>query len=260
MQMKKEKANFLNKKRGRISNNNKSIKGKHDKNSPDNMVKKLKVQIMKFLIILMNHIIGISNKKNNNLQLIDPDFTENVTKEYNIHFFNQKVYMILSLNSQNLIIIQNYYYLDQFNQILNMKLNDIIQTIFLMKSEDFKNKYSFENEFLFEFLKKKNENKKKKKNENEEFYKNMENILKKENSLLTYFEEIKGRELKKKNFYKEYYQLIEKNKKIFEEYKLIQKKITIEMIKEFDTMIEKENEKNLIQNLGLPLKEEHLFF
>ncbi len=88
----------------------------------------------------------------------------------------------------------------------------------------------------------------------------MENILKKENSLLTYFEEIKGRELKRKNFYKEYYQLIEKNQKIFEEYKLIQKKITIEMIKEFDTMIEKENEKNLIQNLGLPLKEEHLFF
>ena len=88
----------------------------------------------------------------------------------------------------------------------------------------------------------------------------MENILKKENSLLTYFEEIKGRELKNKNFYKEYYQLIEKNQKIFEEYKLIQKKITIEMMKEFDKMIANENEKNQIQNLGLLLKEEHLFF
>ena len=69
--------------------------------------------------------------------------------------------MILSLNAQNLIIIQKYYFFEQFNQILNMKLNDIIQTIFLMKSEDFKNKYSFENEFLFDNLKKKNENKKK---------------------------------------------------------------------------------------------------
>ena len=155
MQMKKEKANFLNKKRGRISNNNKSIKGKHDKNSPDNMVKKLKVQFMKFLIALMNHIIGISNKKTNNLQSINTKYTKNVTKEYNIHFFNQKVYIILSLNSQNLIVIQKYYFLEQFNQILNMKLNDIIQTIFLMKSEDFKNKYSFENEFLFYNLKKK---------------------------------------------------------------------------------------------------------
>ena len=252
MQIKKETANFLNKKRGRISNNNKSIKGKHDKYSSDNMVKKLKVQIMNFLIVLMNHIIGLSNKKNNNLQSIDVKYIENVTKEYNIHFFNQKVYMILSLNAQNLIIIQKYYFFEQFNQILNMKLNDIIQTIFLMKSEDFKNKYSFENEFLFDNLKKKNEN--------EEIYQNMENILKKENSLLTYFEEIKGRELKNKNFYKEYYQLIEKNQKIFEEFNLIQKKITIEMMKDFDKMIANENEKNQIQNLGLLLKEEHLFF
>ena len=32
------------------------------------------------------------------------------------------------------------------------------------------------------------------------------------------------------------------------------------MMKDFDKMIANENEKNQIQNLGLLLKEEHLFF
>ena len=100
------------------------------------------------------------------------------------------------------------------------------------------------NEDLFENFKKKEEDK--------IICDIMEMILKKENSLLTYFEEIKGRKIKNDAFYQKYYQLIEKNQKLFEEHQLNQN--NTEMMKEFDNMIEKKGHKNLIKNLNLPLE------
>ena len=127
---------------------------------------------------------------------------------------------------------------------MNKKLIDIIKTYFLMESDDYKTEFSCGNEDLFENFKKYEEDK--------IICDIMEMILKKENSLLTYFEEIKGRKIKKDAFYKKYYQLIEKNQKLFEEYEL--KPNNSEIMKEFDNMIEKKEQKNLIKNLNLPLE------
>ncbi len=113
-----------------------------------------------------------------------------------------------------------------------------------MESDDYKTEFSCGNEDLFENFKK---------NEKDKILCDiMEMILKKENSLLTYFEEIKGRKIKNDAFYQKYYQLIEKNKKLFEEHQLNQN--NTEMMKEFDNMIEKKEHKNLIKNLNLPLE------
>ena len=330
-----KKTNLLNKKKGRISKDNTLIKGNHNKYSDDNLVKKTKVLAMNFLIVMINSLIENILKKlntppNNNsfLQPIKVNYSENVTKEFNIHFLNQKIYIILSLNSYNIKVIKNYLSNKKFNEIMNMKLNVIIQTFFLMKSNEYIAEFSSENQFLFDNLKKKKKDK--------TIYEKMKKILKKkENSLLTYFEEIKGRKLKKNSFYKEYYQIIEKNQKAFEEYQikeknqktfeeeyqikektqkifeenqikektqktfeeyqikeqnkktfeenqikeknlfeeyqikeknhkafeeyqLNQKQINTEMMKEFDKMNEKEEQKYLIKKLNLPFKEENI--
>ena len=293
-----KKTNLLNKKKGRISKDNTLIKGNHNKYSDDNLVKKTKVLAMNFLIVMINSLIENILKKlntppNNNsfLQPIKVNYSENVTKEFNIHFLNQKIYIILSLNSYNIKVIKNYLSNKKFNEIMNMKLNVIIQTFFLMKSNEYIAEFSSENQFLFDNLKEKKKDK--------TIYEKMKKILKKkENSLLTYFEEIKGRKLKKNSFYKEYYQIIEKNQKTFEEeyqikektqkifeenqikektqktfeeyqikeknhkafeeYQLNQKQINTEMMKEFDKMNEKEEQKYLIKKLNLPFKEENI--
>ena len=316
-----KKTNLLNKKKGRISKDNTLIKGNHNKYSDDNLVKKTKVLAMNFLIVMINSLIENILKKlntppNNNsfLQPIKVNYRENVTKEFNIHFLNQKIYIILSLNSYNIKVIKNYLSNKKFNEIMNMKLNVIIQTFFLMKSNEYIAEFSSENQFLFDNLKEKKKDK--------TIYEKMKKILKKkENSLLTYFEEIKGRKLKKNSFYKEYYQIIEKNQKAFEEYQikekkqkifeenqikektqktfeeyqikeqnkktfeenqikeknlfeeyqikeknhktfeeyqLNQKQINTEMMKEFDKMNEKEEQKYLIKKLNLPFKEENI--
>ena len=218
-----KKTNLLNKKKGRISKDNTLIKGNHNKYSDDNLVKKTKVLAMNFLIVMINSLIENILKKlntppNNNsfLQPIKVNYRENVTKEFNIHFLNQKIYIILSLNSYNIKVIKNYLSNKKFNEIMNMKLNVIIQTFFLMKSNEYIAEFSSENQFLFDNLKEKKTDK--------TIYEKMKEILKKkENSLLTYFEEIKGRKLKKNSFYKEYYQIIEKNQKAFEEYQIKEK-------------------------------------
>ncbi len=238
MKKKKKNTNCLTQKKQRSEN------GNHNKYSLDNVIKKLKVHLMNFLLIMINTIFKTTTKKDSCLRPINVKYIENVTKEFNIHFLNQKVFIILSLNTYNIKYIKQYFFNDRIIYIMNKKLIDIIQTYFLMESDDYKTEFSCGNEDLFENFKK---------NEKDKILCDiMEMILKKENSLLTYFEEIKGRKIKKDPLYKKYYQLIEKNQKLFEEYEL--KPNNSEIMKEFDNMIEKKEQKNLIKNLNLPLE------
>ena len=237
MEKKKKNTNCLTQKQ-------RSENGNHNKYSLDNVIKKLKVHLMNFLLIMINTIFKTITKKDSCLRPINNIYTKNVTKEFNIHFLNQKVFIILSLNTYNIKYIKQYFFNDRINYIMNKKLIDIIKTYFLMELYDYKTEYSCGNEYLFENFKKNEEDK--------IICDIMEMILKKENSLLTYFEEIKGRKIKKDAFYKKYYQLIEKNQKLFEEYEL--KPNNSEIMKEFDNMIEKKEQKNLIKNLNLPLE------
>ena len=238
MTKKKKNTNCLTQKKQRSEN------GNHNKYSLDNVIKKLKVHLMNFLLIMINTILKQTTKKDSCLRPINVKYIENVTKEFNIHFLNQKVFIILSLNSYNIKYIKQNFFNNRINYIMNKKLIDIIKTYFLMELDDYKTEYSCGNEYLFENFKKNEEDK--------IICDIMEMILKKENSLLTYFEEIKGRKIKNHAFYQKYYQLIEKNKKLFEEHQLNQN--NIEMMKEFDNMIEKKEHKNLIKNLNLPLE------
>ena len=68
-----------------------------------------------------------------------------------------------------------------------MTLNTCIQKLFLLKPNEFLNIYFFENEYLFENLKL-----------NQRVYKKMKKILTTKDSLLTYFEKLNGRKIKKK--------------------------------------------------------------
>ena len=171
--------NFTKKKRSR-NHNNLSI---------DNIIKKVKGKIMKCIYDTCNKIFERDNK-NVYLDSINKKYVENVTKVFNIKFLQEKIYSILSLNPHNMTIIQQYCLNEQLQEIMNMTLNSSIQKLFLMKSKEFEEKYSFKNQFLFENLK-----------EIPQVYKKMEKTLKKENSLLTYFEELKGRKRKKEDFY-----------------------------------------------------------
>ena len=237
MEKKKKNTNCLTQKQ-------RSENGNHNKYSLDNVVKRIKVHFMNFLLIMINTIFKTITKKDSCLRPINNIYTKNVTKEFNIHFLNQKVFIILSLNTYNIKYIKQNFCNNRINYIMNKKLIDIIQTYFLMESDDYKTEFSCGNEDLFENFKKNEEDK--------ILCDIMEMILKKENSLLTYFEEIKGRKIKKDAFYKKYYQLIEKNQKLFEEHQL--KQNNSEIMKEFDNMIEKKEQKNLIKNLNLPLE------
>ena len=237
MTKKKKNTNCLTQKQ-------RSENGNHNKYSLDNVVKRIKVHFMNFLLIMINTIFKTITKKDSCLRPINVKYIENVTKEFNIHFLNQKVFIILSLNSYNIKYIKQNFFNNRINYIMNKKLIDIIQTYFLMESDDYKTEFSCGNEDLFENFKK---------NEKDKILCDiMEMILKKENSLLTYFEEIKGRKIKNDAFYQKYYQLIEKNQKLFEEHQLNQN--NTEIMKEFDNMIEKKEQKNLIKNLNLPLE------
>ena len=250
--MENQKTNILNKKIERISKDNQSsIQGKHNKFSLDNIAKKFKVQFLNFLVFFVNMLIQkylkeVDNLNNNNifLQPIKVIYKENVTKEFNVDFLNQKVYIILSLNSKNIKIIKKFFFNEEFNKIMNMKLIDIIQTIFLIKPKEFEEKYGYKNQFLFQNL-----------NKDKEIFKKMQIILNKEQSLLTYFEEIKERKLKKTDFYQSYKISVKIIENEFDEFKLIQNENNIKMMKEFLQILDKENQQNLIKDLNLPLNE-----
>ena len=199
MGKKKKNTNCLTQKKQRSEN------GNHNKYSLDNVAKKVKVHLMNFLLIMINTIFKTITKKDSCLRPINNIYTKNVTKEFNIHFLNQKVFIILSLYTYNIKYIKQNFCNNRINYIMNKKLIDIIQTYFLMESDDYKTEFSCGNEDLFENFKKNEEDK--------ILCDIMEMILKKENSLLTYFEEIKGRKIKKDALYKKYYQLIRKNQK-----------------------------------------------
>ena len=184
--------NFIKRKRGR----------NHTNLSMDNCIKKAKVKIMRFIIHTSNKLI---EKDNINLLPINKKYVENVTKNFNIDFLKEKIYIILSLNSHNMKILQNNNFDKKFQEIMHMTLNTCIQKLFLLKPNEFLNIYFFENEYLFENLKL-----------NQRVYKKMKKILTTKDSLLTYFEKLNGRKIKKKDFYEEYEKLIQKIKENFE--------------------------------------------
>ena len=146
----------------------------------DNIVKKLKGKIMKCLYNILNESI-----EKGDIKQIDYKFIANVTKKFNIKLLKEKICRILSFDKDNKKIIQDNDYNEKFKKIMNMTLNNFINKIFVMKSNEFIKEYGFNSPYLFENLIK---------TVKKEEYKIMKKIL--EKKFLTYFQKLHGRKLK----------------------------------------------------------------
>ena len=123
------------------------------------------------------------------------------TKCFNLLLLKKKIKEILLLNisprysdkfiNNNKFIIEKFSSNNLFSEILNMSFEDCINNLFMMSSNDFETKYSFENKLLFDEIEIKDNQEKK--------------ILRKliEEGLTKYFQTIKSRKIRKeKSFYK----------------------------------------------------------
>ena len=92
------------KKKGRISKNDKNSKGNHDKNSPDNIIRKIKAGFYRNIVEYVNYIYEESsknkcpNKKINQkfIQKIDSSESKKIKKEDNLKWFSIKLKEMLS--------------------------------------------------------------------------------------------------------------------------------------------------------------------
>ena len=92
------------KKKGRISKNDKNSKGNHDKNSPDNIIRKIKAGFYRNIVEYVNYIYEESsknkcpNKKINQkfIQKIDSSESKKIKKEDNLKWFSLKLKEMLS--------------------------------------------------------------------------------------------------------------------------------------------------------------------
>ena len=177
---------FLNQKTkftklGRKKKNDKLIR-KHNNRSLDNCIKKIKVNSNLCFHLTSNQII---NDKNIKLTLIDNTYIKNGKKSFNISLLNMTFQEIYKKKENNIEIIEKFSSDKLFKEIIDMTFIEFINTIFMMKSSEFEEKYSFYNQYLLENLQIKDEEEKP--------------IIKGliENGLLKYFDGIKERKSKK---------------------------------------------------------------
>ena len=135
----------INKKIGRIKKNS-TLKGKHNKFSQDNIIRKIKRRFLENVRLYINDeykkdcISKKKNKgKNNWLKKIDPKFSRKIKKRDNLQWFKLKIFEVfsekLSLKyttfgtDSNKQKIQNFFLTDESNKIKEI-LNTNIETLF----------------------------------------------------------------------------------------------------------------------------------
>ena len=182
-------------------------KGKHNNHSKDNIYKKLKGKVKNCIHLTLNNIIkGIykDNKnqfksyrsKNNFLKKIKGTFINNGKKSFNEDFLNKSIKEIYLLtispkyknsNNNNSEIIEKFYSITKFKEIVEMKFIEFVDKIFIMNPNEFKQKYSFDNKYLFHNLEINDSEEKKIMKEFIDF------------GILKYFEKINGRNTSSKD-------------------------------------------------------------
>ena len=133
------------KKRGRKS---KRIKGYkvHDKMTSDNIIKKIKTEFFKYMILFINNIIGTINLiYNNKIYKIDYELINRLNREIDLKYLNMTIKDLLSLNvSPKFKKIDEESNKNYIEKILNEKsLNEAIKFAFNMTFRDFINIFSY---------------------------------------------------------------------------------------------------------------------
>ena len=200
---------YLNKKRNifntNIQNLNKNIlgrkkknditKSKHTKYSYDNCIYKIKNKVINCVVYTLNKLLKNISSQNYEIKKIESVIFKDGTKCFNLLLLKKKIKEILLLNisprysnkfnNNNKFIIEKFSSNNLFSEILNMSFEDCINNLFMMSSNDFETKYSFENKLLFDEIEIKDNQEKK--------------ILRKliEDGLTNYFQTIKSRKIRK---------------------------------------------------------------
>ena len=177
-------------------------KGKHNNLSIDNIIKKIKGKGFNCMHLTLNNIIKRIYKDNKKkfkcknkkkfLNKICYSYIRNGKKDFNEEFLRKIIKDIYLLNisskyktfNNNNELIEECCSNNLFKEIVNMTFNEFIYNIFIMKSNEFKEKYSFYNKYLLDNLNIKDEEEKS----------SIDNLIK--DGLLNYFNKIKGRNKK----------------------------------------------------------------
>jgi hypothetical protein len=142
----KNSLSFKNKKRGRRATNNLENKGTHDKNSHDNIKRKVKTHFHNFIIALLNmkskHLIN----KRYSFGKISSEITQNITVEYNQNLFGKKIKEIIvkvsdkyqdkNRNKLTLeVIMKRANENDEIMKFLNMTYKDMYTNYYLKSNK-----------------------------------------------------------------------------------------------------------------------------
>lgn len=192
-----ENKDFTKKKRGRKCLNDKDRNDIiHTNSDKDNIIYKLKVYVMKNIYYIIPELYFKYKKIKVKLNRIDGNILKNGKKSFNLEFLNLAIKDILNLikskrhknnkKRENKDIIKEIEEIEIIKTILNMKFPEFIDQIFMLSSDDFKQKFGFENAFLFSEIQLSYEQRE-----------TMGDLIK--NGLLKHFEKIKGRNRTKKS-------------------------------------------------------------
>ena len=150
------------KKRGRKKEKNKHLNKIHGKKSPDNILKKIKSKIFKYILKFLNKVLNLDNE--NKLEKFDHSFINILKRETELNLFDKtlsEIIISLKISSKfktkppnhNQIIIDkiknrelssNNYQTNEF--VLNITYDDFIQLFTHRKNiEDLKNVYIYNN-------------------------------------------------------------------------------------------------------------------
>ena len=153
---------------------------KHNKHPPDNIIKKIKVHLIRYLIIFINSILtGFNKCKKYKIKKLDYEIVSNIKKVDNIKYLNITIKELLSLeistkytskdNNANEIIIKKILEKgkedEKIQYVFNLKFKEWID-IFIMKKESEIVKIDGLDLFLKEIL----EKNQKEKDKNDEKY------------------------------------------------------------------------------------------
>jgi hypothetical protein len=179
---------------------------KHSKYSNDNCIYKIKNKSFNCIIYTLNKLLKqISNQEQ--FKKIKSSYLKDCTKLYNEQLLKTKIKDILLFDvsskyslqnkNNNQEIINKYSSNELIYEILNMEYEDCIDNLFMMSSNDFQKKYSFDNKFLFEkAIKDKKE------------YLILKQLI--DEGIVNYFKNIKPRKLRKKDSF-DYTKIFQKN-------------------------------------------------
>ena len=189
----KKEEKKLNKKRGRKRKDEADdITSEHNKYTDDNIIRKIKTNIFKYILSSLNESLKFTNEK---FYPLNAKLNENLKKEINIELFNKRIYQIymsedlnghhINRNDSNKNLIKKI-----FEENIEIKTINILNMTFIGVLNHIREKD------LHKFLQAIKEKEEKKNNKNLDDY--MENVCHYLNTFIKWFDDIDGKNSNKK--------------------------------------------------------------